>query len=125
MAQRQGIIADKTLRQHLLIAFPGLIGFGEVVGKIAADEAIPGNAGRLLGRPVDVGDLARRADGDQGIQADFDQAAGVSRNPPDFLFGLPPFGFPVHGIQGEGQVIGQGFQQGDFCLIEKSRGPGV
>src|SRR5581483_3788496 len=35
---RQGVVGDKPLGEHLLVALPGLLRLGEVVGEVGADQ---------------------------------------------------------------------------------------
>jgi len=71
-----GVIAHHALGENLLMpARPAPL--REVVGEVAANNrrAPPRHQ---FGGPIHVGDLARRADRDQWVQAGFDQAAGIA-----------------------------------------------
>ena len=77
MLNGQGVVPDQPFAQDPLITDSRHLGLGEVVGEVGPDKVLAQEAGRLLGRRVDVGDLALRADRDQRVKARLDQAAGV------------------------------------------------
>jgi hypothetical protein len=79
MADRQGIVGDEPLREHLLISFARLRRLGEVVGKVGADQLVSIHTGYLDRGFVDVRNLSFRTDGDERVQRGFDQAAGIIR----------------------------------------------
>src|SRR5450756_109131 len=85
VAEHERIVADETLFEDPLVPRPRLVGLGEVVREVGADQTVTRNAGGLLGGLVDVGDLAFRADRDQRVEIHLDEAAGVERGGPHLV----------------------------------------
>jgi len=77
VAEGEWVVAHEAFVKDLAIAAAGFLGVGEVAGEIAADELLAGNAGDLYGGLINVGDFAIGADGDEGVEAGLDEAAGV------------------------------------------------
>jgi hypothetical protein len=75
----QRIVGDEASGEDLLISLTGLLGLGEVVGKIGPDQFLARDSGHLDRGLVDVGDFAVRADRHQRVEARLDQAARVLR----------------------------------------------
>ena len=80
VANRQLIVGDGPLGENLAISRARLLGLGEVIREIAADQTVARNTGDGLRRLVDIGDLAVGADRDQRIEARLDQAARVEQS---------------------------------------------
>ena len=143
MADGQRIIPDETVGQDFLITGLGLPGFGEEVGKVAADELFARHTGHEFGCVVDIGDFARRTDGDQRIQTRFEQAPRIKRRPAQFggalghaplqLLAVPRFILPQRllgarmslpqpqGGDAISEVIGEFGQQFDFIFRKRLR----
>ena len=79
VANGKRVIPHQSLGEDPSVTFLRLVRLGEVVREVGAHQALARYAGHLLGRPVDVGDLALRADGHERLQAGLDQAAGIER----------------------------------------------
>src|ERR1019366_10792911 len=80
VANRQRIIGHEPLGEDLLVSLPGSLRLGEVLGEIRADEFFPRGTCHVDGSLVDVGDLSLGTDRDQGVEACFEQAPGISRS---------------------------------------------
>ena len=77
MSDGEWVVGDEAPGEDLLVALARLLGLGEVVGEVGADQLLPSHASDLDGALVDVGDLAFGADGDEWVEARLEQAAGV------------------------------------------------
>ena len=74
---RELVVGDLALAQHLLDAFLGPLGVGEVVLEGGADQLVPGVARQGHHLFVHVGDDAQGVRGHQGVDVRFDQGPGV------------------------------------------------
>ena len=77
MTKSKRRIGNISFCKNFLIDFSRLLRFGKIVVKISANELITFNSGDINLCLVHVGNFAFRADGNQRIQAGFDQAAGI------------------------------------------------
>src|SRR5208337_2428605 len=73
----QRIVRDEAFGKGLLVAFASFFRFREVIGEVRADQLFAGRAGDLDSSFVHIGDLAFRADGNQRVHADLDQAPRI------------------------------------------------
>ena len=77
MAQGEGVIPHRAPLESVLIALPGPLRFGEKIGEVSSLQRPSRQPGGLDRRLIDILDRAAGADRDQGIDAGFNQAAGV------------------------------------------------
>ena len=77
MAQGEGVIPHRAPLESVLIALPGPLRFGEEIGEVPTLQRPSRQPGGLDRRLIDILDRSAGADRDQGIDAGFNQAAGV------------------------------------------------
>ena len=88
---RQRVAGHAAFGKRLPVARVCLRRVGKVAGKVAADQFGTAHPGRPDGGLVDVGDFACRVDGEQRVEAGFQQAARIEcgrlRSLPQFQLG--------------------------------------
>ncbi len=90
-ADLEFIIAHESLIEHLLIACACLFRFGEVIGKVSADQFRTWVPGNLLRCGIDVAYLTLLINRDERVKTRFDQAPVINACQPQGLFGALAF----------------------------------